>query len=316
MFCTNCGAEVSPGQKFCNKCGAPVDPGAVNVETNEADGQATPFDPREALKQSQPQPQVREYQKPKTWPIVLIACLGFAVLIGGATFAAIKITRFISDLSSAGSTDWEYYEDDYSWDGDFDPYLSDEFGDEFDYEYDLDEDYEFADFEFVEVYNYPDYTYLYGKDVIDDDTVIFNGKTIGDFCDFCDKEVLGNEYEIDRDLLYQLMEVHLVDSSFLTSTNTSYFEQSMMYCLLFANEFSDLDVDVYSCSYMLDEPTRYYYDVEVDDEFDQWEVDYSNKEIFFNYGSTEYKSVGEFSMFDDKSMAGWLWAIDDFFGIH
>ena len=31
MFCTNCGAQVVPGQKFCNQCGCPVSVNDINV---------------------------------------------------------------------------------------------------------------------------------------------------------------------------------------------------------------------------------------------------------------------------------------------
>ena len=348
MFCTNCGAEVEPGQRFCNKCGAPVDPGAVNINVQQTmtegqgisgfqtppEGQNIPnFQPAQAGQYVQ----APSRELPKSWPIILIACIAVLIMIAGFVGAFFGI-RYLKDLAEKPVEDgfWLDGDDygavdpdiDFDMDefnaglddledklGDIDPYLGSQFADEFDLDEYLNEEYDYHEYEFVEAYGFSDYMYLYGKDVIDDDTVIFNGKTIGGFCDFVDKEILGGDDKIDRDLLYELMEVHLVDPSFLTKENTANFEQSMMYCLLFTNEFSNLDVDLYSCSYGFDEPTRYYYDVEVNGEFDQWEVDYSHKEVFFNYGGTQYKSVGDFSMFDEKSMTGWIYAVDHYFGI-
>ena len=351
MFCTNCGAEVQPGQKFCNKCGAPVDPGAVNVggQQTTPDGQnVAAFQPATDDRnvaafqpaQNMAPVQAPSRELPKSWPIVLISCIGALVLIA-YLIGIIYVFHLAREVAHNSQTEDGFwldgddfggdFEDDFdtddwddAWD-DWDDEFDDKFGDtdpftgsgtdEYDPEDYLEENYEYKEYGFAEVYSYPDYMYLYGKDVIDDNTVIFNGKTIGGFCDFCDKEVLDGYHKIDRELLYELMEVHLVDPSFLSGDNTKYFEQSMMYCLLFTNEFSDLDVDIYSCSYDLAEPTRFYYDVEVDDDFDEWEVDYSRQEIYFNYGETKYQSAGDFSMFDEKSMSAWLYAVDKYFGI-
>ena len=349
MFCTNCGAEVQQGQKFCNKCGFPVDPGAVNIGEQQAtsDSQNAPvfqaasgphIVPGVQTAQNLPPVQAPNRELPKSWPIVLISCIGGLVLIAYLVgiFFVFKLARDVAHNSQpedgfwldgddfgAGGIDWDNETDDWDdWDDEFDdkfgnidPFSGSGIDEEYDPDDYLDGNYDYKDYGFAEVYTYPDYMYLYGKDVIDDDTVIFNGKTIGGFCDFCDKEVLDGYHKIDRELLYELMEVHLIDPSFLTAENTEYFEQSMMYCLLFTNEFSDLDVDIYSCSYDMSEPTKYYYDVEVDDKFDEWEVDYSHQEIYFNYGKTQYKSAGDFSMFDEKSMSAWLYAVDNYFGI-
>ncbi len=317
MFCTNCGAEVVPGQKYCNKCGTPVNPGDVNVGQQQVVG----FTPQPGITS------VQDFKKPKTWPIVVMICAALGLIVGGSTFAFFSISNLIKDglggFESKPSIDTPAYipgdEDDLDWDGAYKDIIPDEFMDEFDvdeyFEQFMTEDYEYKEYKFAETYTYADYTYVYGKDVIDDDTVIFNGKTIGGFCDYVDKEVLDGYHKIDRDLLYDLMEVHLIDPSFMTKDNTKYFEQSMVYCLTFTNEFSELGADLFSCSYMASEPTRYYYDVEVDDEFDQWVIDYSHEEVYMNYGETEYKSAGHYGMFSEKALSAWLTAIDNYFEI-
>ena len=67
--------------------------------------------------------------------------------------------------------------------------------------------------------------------------------------------------------------------------------------------------------YSTEEPTTYYYGVEVDGEEDTWTVDYSQKFVYMNEGDTEYTSAGDYGMFSDNTLSLWLYVIDDFFGI-
>ncbi len=344
MYCSNCGAQVSPEEKFCMKCGAPVDASAVNVAGQNVDfgagGQGDGiqgFNPQAASVAAPP-------KKKKVWPIVVAivaVLLAVSVAAGFAIKAAIskfmskaeemteeEIEEFVDnytdpdnimgqyDLDGVDPDDFDFGDfEDFDVDefleqyGDYDDYFSGE--DEFDYDTD---DYTSQQYEYADAYYYDEYIYIEGRDVIKDSTVLYGGKTAGDFCDYVDKNVLENGRKIDRELLYDLLEVHLVDQSLLKD-NTPYFEQSMVYCLIFANEFGSLNMDIDGCAYYTDEPTIYYYDIEAGDREDTWVVDYTEKYVYMNEGSTQYTSAGEYSMFSDKTFALWLIAIDEFFEI-
>ncbi len=344
MYCTNCGAQVSPEEKFCMKCGAPVDASAVNVGAQNtgfgAGGQddgLKGFNPQAANVAAPP-------KQKKVWPIV-VAIVAVLLVISVAAGFAIKaiISKFLAKTEELTEEEIEEFVDGYidpdditeqygiddvdpdDFDfGDFEQFDVDEFieqyGDYDEYsggtdEFDFDtDDYMSQQYEYADAYYYSDYIYIEGRDAIKDSTVIYGGKTIGEFCDYVDKNVLEKGRKIDRDLLYDLLEVHLVDSSFIKD-NTPYFEQSMVYCMIFANEFGNLNIDLEGCAYYTDEPTIYYYDVETAEREDTWIVDYTEKYVYMNEGNTEYTSAGEFSMFSDKTFALWLMAIDEFFEI-
>lgn len=328
MFCTNCGAEVSPDQKFCNKCGAPVMAGAVNASANPemesadvANGATTdnegvntntnnavPFQPAYDVPPVAP-------KKSKVWPVVAIVLAVLLVVSIAAGMAIAKAYKYFKDVieTAEGFEDFddnEDYEELEELDEFFDDFTEDE-----DYEFEFDDDTEYEEYEYAYATYFDDYVYIAGAGVIDDNTAVYNesDKTIGEFCDYIDESVLEDGRTIDRDLLYELLEVHLVDSSL--NSGPEYFEQSMMYCLTFANEFSDLDMDVDYCMYSTEEPTTYYYGVEVDDKEDTWTVDYSQKFVYMNEGDTEYTSEGDYGMFSDNTLSLWLYVIDDFFGI-
>ncbi len=341
MFCTNCGAEVSPDQKFCNKCGAPVIVSAVNVGANAGPGPAAyntgepvQFNPNYAAAPVAP-------KKSKVWPIVAIVLALLLVISVGVGFAIKKAYDYFMTAYNAVEeledldefADLEDPDDIDDIMGDFDKYTSDfsnlpgdfsawdKYFDEEQEEFFEDfmsgaMDSEYHDYEYAFATYFNDYVYIAGKDVIDDSSKLFSGstKTVGEFCDYIDKEVLDDGYEIDRDLLYDLLEVHLVDSS-LAGNSVEYFEQSMMYCLTFASEFSDLDIDVNYCMYMTDEASTYYYGVEADGEEETWIVDYSQKFLYMNDGETEYDSEGDYGMFSDDTLSLWLYVIDEFYGI-
>ena len=335
MFCTNCGAEVSPDQKFCNKCGAPVMAGAVNASANPemestatANGAATnnegantnnavPFQPVYDVPPVAP-------KKSKVWPVVAIVLAVLLLISVGVGIAIVKTYNYFKNSIEMAYSDKsdgiealeeldeiEDFFEEHGVDEEFD--FDDDF--EFDEDFDFDDDTEYEEYEYAYATYFDDYVYIAGAGVIDDNTVIYgkSDKTIGEFCDYVDESVLEDGRTIDRDLLYELLEVHLVDSSL--NSGPEYFEQSMMYCLTFANEFSDLDMDVDYCMYSTEEPTTYYYGVEVDDKEDTWTVDYSQKFVYMNEGDTEYTSEGDYGMFSDNTLSLWLYVIDDFFGI-
>ncbi|WP_158589463.1 zinc ribbon domain-containing protein [Butyrivibrio sp. CB08] len=341
MYCTNCGAEVSPDQKFCNKCGAPVMVTAINVGAPTEQmpaGTAPVIDNTGAPVQFNPNysaPPVAP-KKSKVWPVVAIVIAALLVISVGTGIAIKKAYDYFK-------TAFDYAEEIENID-DMDD-LDDLLGDlEDEYDIDLDElprdssswgkylgedqqeffedflgeelDGAYKDYEYAYATYFDNYVYISGKGVIDDSSILYSGstKTVGEFCDYIDEEVLDDGYEIDRDLFYELLELHLVDSE-LVDNQVDYFEQSMMYCLTFASEFSDLDMDVYYCMYDADEPTTYFYGVNAYDEEDTWIVDYSEKFLYMNDGDTEYDSEGEYGMFSDDTLSLWLFAIDEFYGI-
>ncbi len=328
MFCTNCGAEVSPDQKFCNKCGAPVMAGAVNVgaapepgitaaenstatdsaDVNTNQSTAVPFTPVYDTPPVAP-------KKSKVWPVVAIVLAVLLVISIGAGIAIAKAYKYVKDVIETAES-FEDYDDDEDFEelDELDEFF-DDFREDEDYEFEFDDDTEYEEYEYAYATYFDDYVYIAGADVIDDNTVVYgkSDKTIGEFCDYIDESVLEDGRTIDRDLLYELLEVHLVDSSL--NGGAEYFEQSMMYCLTFANEFGDMDMDVDYCMYSTQEPTTYYYGVEVDDKEDTWTVDYSQKFVYMNDGETEYTSGGDYGMFTDNTLSLWMYVVDDFFGI-
>ena len=326
MFCANCGAQVPEGHRFCEKCGAPINPGAINV-----------FSTPEAADYTRSNVAAASNKKLKSWPIVLVACLGLITLIASGIFAVVGVKKFIRSRHEASAP--FYYDDDnfsfgYSSGFSYDPdngfsfdfdedYPIEDFDDNFDvdgfiedYMDDFDPDYSYDEYSYATAVVYDDCMYLEGKGVINDNTVIYTDKTIGGFCDYVEKEVLEDGRKLDRRLLYSLLEVHLVDDSYYKGdNNAAYFEQTMMYCMMFANEFPDMNMKLDSCMYYTDEPTTYYYVLDIGEKSDTWTVDYNKKEIYMNDGKTEYKSAGEYSMFSDKTKMTWMIAIDKYFGI-
>ncbi len=344
MYCTNCGAQVNPDDRFCMKCGCPIDPDAVNVSG-----------PEEAHKEVAPsKAPVAAPGKKKVWPIVAAIVAALAVVSVGAglliknlidtvtvkTHGKIdySIGPFEGEIGDSEEPDIDDFEefteidpddygfgtfdpDDYGF-GNFDPYGFDfdeffeEFGNDdsvYDYSGSSDEYTEY-EYRYAYAYYYDDCVSLEGRDVLKDSTAIYNGKMLGEFCDYIDNNVLEKGRTIDRQLLYDLLEVHMVDPD-LIADNEEYFEESMMYCLTFANEFAGLDMEVEGCTYYLDEPSVYYYAVETHDKEDTWIVDYSEKTVYMDGGDKEYKSAGDYSMFSDNTLTIYMTAIDEFFGI-
>ncbi len=338
MFCTNCGAEVSPDQKFCNKCGAPVMVGAVNVGAapesesvatgndaattdnmgvNENTNNAVPFQPVYDIPPAAP-------KKSKVWPVVAIVLAVLLLISVGVGIAIVKTYNYFKNSIEMAYSDKsdgiealeeldeiEDFFEEHGVDEDFD--FDDDF--EFDEDFEFDDDTEYEEYEYAYATYFDDYVYIAGAGVIDDNTVVYgkSDKTIGEFCDYIDESVLEDGRTIDRELLYELLEVHLVDSTL--NGDPEYFEQSMMYCLTFANEFGDMDMDVDYCMYSTQEPTTYYYGIEVNDKEDTWTVDYSQKFVYMNDGETEYTSGGDYGMFTDNTLSLWMYVVDDFFGI-
>lgn len=339
MYCTNCGAEISSDQRYCYKCGTPIDPGVINVDNSQPQPEPVPgFDPKKTQFQTVSQPQAK---KVKSWPIIAICIAGLLTvsLVGGFLFVTVRDffrNPRLPNIHFSGGNDengFSYnfdYDFDYDFDSDFDEDFDRYFDDYFDFsqfedfeEFYQDSDghsyyesYSYNEYQYATAYAYNESMYLEGRKVIKDSTVIYGDKTIGSFCDYIDSEVLGNGEKIDRTLLYSLLEVHLVDDSlYKGAENRDYFKQTMLHCLQFVKEFSDMDIVFEGCSYYQDEPSTYYYDLRVGGESDTWIVDYSKGEVSFDYGSTDYHPTGDSSMFDETAKKSWIYVIEKFFDI-
>ncbi len=317
MYCLKCGAKIPDGAKFCGNCGAAAEPVQNSNQQPSQGGAAQPFT-------VQQMPQVQPVKK-KIWPWVLgIAAAVLLVLTCGA-FAIKAIVDRIAvarDLEQIMDGDDMFSIDDFNDDHEQDHHEQDyhdhSAGSD---SYDLEDSIEYGeygdvtinDYLFAEVMNADGVTYIEGNDYVDNDTVLFNGKTAGDFCDYIDSEVLDTGYTIDRDLLYDLIELHLVDPA-LYSNNTEYFVTNMVFCLGFTYEFGnngDLEVD--QLAYYSDDMKTYYYYIEQYDKEDTWIVNYYDKYIYFNAGDTEYTSKGEYSIFADKTIGIWNVVVNEFF---
>ena len=78
MFCNQCGNELSEGSKFCNSCGAPVNP----VENKETQSTATASSKDTPTPISVPGPEISKSTKKKANPLVMVAVVLIAFLLG------------------------------------------------------------------------------------------------------------------------------------------------------------------------------------------------------------------------------------------
>ena len=294
MFCTNCGAPIAPGQKFCNKCGTPFSPDLVNVRY--------PADP--GFMQYPPK------KKSKTWLIALISIFVVALLL---TFSVMTARALVKGyLAKHKPESAPEPPEELTQNFDIEDFFDDDiFGEEEEQE-DFGEDY--ISYDYADVYTYDDSVLICGNGTVDGSTVLYKGKTLDEFCDYIDDFVLGNGITVNRDMLADLIELHLVDPGLVE--NDEDFANIMMCTLVIAGEFGSQDLGFDTCSVYFDEPETYYYSVELDEETDEWLIDFKNRECYFNYGETEYTSAGEYGMCSEKTYTLWLSAVNEFFGIN
>ncbi|WP_022767420.1 zinc-ribbon domain-containing protein [Butyrivibrio sp. NC2007] len=327
MFCTNCGAPVEPGQKFCNKCGTPVNAADVNVK-----GFVPPV-------QSQAQP-----KKKKTALIVVIilaVILCLSVLGGVLAYRAYHAVRNymidngLADVPYIDDPDdydaYDYYED--LTDGDLDA-IEDEFEDYLEGDTDPGTGADgfgsgstggtieeiFGDlhesavtYGYADVYVNEDAVLIDPNGTVNDDTVIWNGKTLGGFCDYVDSDVFGGNRPMNRDMLYKLISIHMIDPLLVPDDET--FETVMKYCLLVAAEFRDSGAVMNKGGFTSENPNKYYYEMEVNGQTQTWMIDYNTQEVTLNNGKTQYSSAGEYGLFTEQSMVIWMVALSEYFGL-
>lgn len=144
---------------------------------------------------------------------------------------------------------------------------------------------------------------------VNDDTVLYNGKTLGALCDYIDTEVLEEGRTINRKFLYGLTSVQIVDPQLMTAYEQ--FQQAMIYCLTIANEFYSVDVTLNNLVLDTTNNTKQVFHVVAAGKEDSWILDGHEKKFYLNGGSTEYEST----MFDAETMAVWSVVLDTFFEV-
>ena len=115
---------------------------------------------------------------------------------------------------------------------------------------------------------------------VNDDTVIYNEKTLGALCDYIDSNVLDSGRTINRKFLYGLVSTQVIDPKMMSSYEQ--FNRTMIY-----------------------------FEVTAEGKDDSWILDGHEKKFYLNGGSTEYTS----SMFDSQTLAVWSFVLDDFFEV-
>lgn len=163
----------------------------------------------------------------------------------------------------------------------------------------------------AEEYAYVDVSYDGEKLVVtpngtvNDDTVLYNGKTLGALCDYIDGTVLEEGRTINREFLYGLVSVMVVDPEMMTSYEQ--FSTTMIYCLTFANEFHALDVKVVDMLLDPVEPGKEVFNVIAKGRESAWTFDGSANKFYLD--NTEYES----SMLDNDTLGVWRFVVDEFF---
>ncbi len=318
MTCPRCGTIVAEGQNFCSECGAPVQNAAGYENNNGTAGQETAYTDAYG-------------EPPRKKNVALIAVLA---ILGGIVIAIIAAVVLFSAVRSRYRAVRDAY----------DPLE----GMDFDYEepeeidldklneavesmknLDLDTDID-VDFEDPDIPEVPDdiekaagdevnYSYTdvvsNGDDItvtpnggLNGSTVLANGKDLGGFLDYVDSTVLEKGRTINRDLLYDLLAIMLVDKDL--SSDFEDIEKNMIMAFAMANNFHDTDVTVKDYYLNANNAAEYRYHVKAFGKDDTWVVNYNERSVYFNDGKTEYSS----DMFKDEYLAMWMIAIEEYYG--
>lgn len=335
MFCTQCGNEVKPGQLFCTSCGAKI-VAPVQNEQNYQNSQSCQNN--QSYQGYQNDQSYQGYQSNQTYQgyqnyqqygnytnykvkkknnalVGLLIALGVIVVIGAIGSGAYLFykgtrTKVEAGISSEDTTAKESENSTNEQTASVEPANNSN-------DTAADPDDLFAGYKNLEYKNYSFAGVAYGEKAlyvvpsgyVNDNTVLRDGKTAGEFADFIDNEVLEDGRVINRKLLYDLISVYLVDPSLSNDPGT--FAKSMIYLTTFANQFYEMDVDIEAMSVPFTEQNRYRFKVKSYGNDDIWIADPTNNEFYFNNGKTEYSS----SMYDDYTLTLWLTAVEVFFGM-
>ena len=144
---------------------------------------------------------------------------------------------------------------------------------------------------------------------VNDSTFIYEDKTLGGLCDYIDSTVLEEGRTINRDFLYDLISVEVIDPSLYPDYDS--FSRTLYMSLSIANEFSTIDVDLKDMILDTTDQAKQVFEVNAEGKDTTWILDGHEYKFYLNDGSTEYTS----SMFDPETLAVWSVVLDQYFEV-
>lgn len=144
---------------------------------------------------------------------------------------------------------------------------------------------------------------------VNDSTFIYEDKTLGGLCDYIDSTVLEEGRTINRDFLYDLISVEVIDPQLYQDYDS--FSRTLYMSLSIANEFSTIDVDLKDMILDTTDQAKQVFEVNAEGKDTTWILDGHEYKFYLNDGSTEYTS----SMFDPETLAVWSVVLDQYFEV-
>ena len=144
---------------------------------------------------------------------------------------------------------------------------------------------------------------------VNDSTFIYEDKTLGGLCDYIDSTVLEEGRTINRDFLYDLISVEVIDPQLYQDYDS--FSRTLFMSLSIANEFSTIDVDLKDMILDTTDQAKQVFEVNAEGKDTTWILDGHEYKFYLNDGSTEYTS----SMFDPETLAVWSVVLDQYFEV-
>ena len=144
---------------------------------------------------------------------------------------------------------------------------------------------------------------------VNDSTFIYEDKTLGGLCDYIDSTVLEEGRTINRDFLYDLISVEVIDPQLYQDYDS--FSRTLCMSLSIANEFSTIDVDLKDMILDTTDQAKQVFEVNAEGKDTSWILDGHEYKFYLNDGSTEYTS----SMFDPETLAVWSVVLDQYFEV-
>ena len=144
---------------------------------------------------------------------------------------------------------------------------------------------------------------------VNDSTFIYEDKTLGGLCDYIDSTVLEEGRTINRDFLYDLISVEVIDPQLYQDYDS--FSRTLYMSLSIANEFSTIDVDLKDMILDTTNQAKQTFEVTAEGKDTSWILDGHEYKFYLNDGNTEYTS----SMFDPETLAVWSVVLDQYFEV-
>ena len=144
---------------------------------------------------------------------------------------------------------------------------------------------------------------------VNDSTFIYEDKTLGGLCDYIDSNVLEEGRTINRDFLYDLISVEVIDPQLYQDYDS--FSRVMYMSLSIANEFNTIDVSLKDLILDTTNQAKQTFEVTAEGKDTSWILDGHEYKFYLNDGSTEYTS----SMFDPETLAVWSVVLDQYFEV-